>query len=245
MDRLVYERMNEQETAHWWFAGRREMIRTTIERLIPLPRKARILEAGCGTGGNLEMLKGLGDLDAFEFDSDAREIAAAKSSLEIPFGALPHDIPHPEKRYNMIALFDVLEHIEDDEATLQGLSERLEDDGRIFVTVPALPWLWSSHDERHHHFRRYTRKSLTAVAERAGLDVEHHFYFNSLLLPVAVGTRWLKALMRSDAPDDTMPATWLNKTLFRVFSSEKHLVGRLSLPLGLSVCAILKEKKAG
>lgn len=245
MDRLVYDRMNEQEATHWWFAGRREVIRKTIERLIPLPDKARILEAGCGTGGNLEMLGSLGELEAFEYDAIAREIAEHKSALDIPFGALPHDIPRPENRYDLIALFDVLEHIENDTETLSGLSTRLSEGGRIFVTVPALPWLWSGHDVRHHHFRRYTRKSLAQAAEDAGLEVENSFYFNGLLLPVAVGMRWLKALMRSAAPDDTMPSGWLNKALFRVFSAEKHLVGRLRLPLGLSVCAILKEKQAG
>jgi len=244
MDRLVYERMNEQEATHWWFAGRREVIAETIRRLIPLPDRARILEAGCGTGGNLQMLKGLGDLDAFEYDADARAVASEKSALDIPFGALPHDIPRPARRYDMIALFDVLEHIEDDTATLHSLGGRLTGDGRIFVTVPALPWLWSSHDERHHHFRRYTRRSLKQAAERAGLEVENSFYFNGLLLPVAVGMRWLKALMRSDAPDDTMPSGWLNRALYRVFSSERHLVGRMRLPLGLSVCAILKAKQA-
>lgn len=244
MDRLVYERMNAQEAVHWWFAGRRDIIRKTIERLVALPENARILEAGCGTGGNLEMLQRLGDLDAFEFDAAAREIAEQKSALEIPFGALPHDIPKPETHYDLIALFDVLEHIEDDEATLKSLGARLSGDGRLFVTVPALPWLWSSHDVRHHHFRRYTRASLRNVAERAGLEVESSFYFNGLLLPVAIAMRWLKALMRSDAPDDTVPAGWLNRVLYRVFSAERHLIGRLRLPIGLSVCAILKDPRA-
>ena len=243
MDRLVFERMNEQEATHWWFSGRREIIRKTIERLIPLPDNARILEAGCGTGGNLEMLTSMGDLDAFEFDAQAREIAEEKSSLSIPFGALPHDIPRPERRYDMIALFDVLEHIEDDTATLSGLSTRLSDGGRIFVTVPAFPWLWSSHDERHHHFRRYTRASLKEVAARAGLEVADSFYFNSLLLPLAVGVRSMKALKGSDVPDDRMPSDWVNRLLYKVFSSEKHLVGRFRAPFGLSVCAILQQKR--
>lgn len=243
MDRLVYERMNAQEAVHWWFAGRRDIIRQTIKRLIALPEEARILEAGCGTGGNLEMLKSLGDLDAFEYDAAAREIAEQKSDLSIPFGALPNDIPNAGKQYDLIALFDVLEHIEDDEATLESLGARLSDDGRIFVTVPALPWLWSSHDVRHHHFRRYTRRSLRDVADRAGLDVESTFYFNGLLLPVAIGLRWLKALTKSDTPDDTVPAAWLNRLLYRVFSAERHLIGRVPLPVGLSVCAILKAKQ--
>lgn len=241
MDRLVYERMNEQEAVHWWFTARRKIIGATIERLIKPSPEADILEAGCGTGGNLEMLMGYGTLDAFEFDSVAREIAAEKSQLEVPFGTLPDDIPFGSKTYDLIGLFDVLEHIEDDEATLAQLGKRLKSDGKILVTVPAFPWLWSQHDERHHHFRRYTRKSLKTVAENNGLKVEECFYFNSLLLPVAIGLRALKAITRSDAPDDTMPSPWLNKLLYTVFSWERNFIGRIHLPLGLSVCAVLKQ----
>lgn len=244
MERATFDRMSQNEDAHWWFAGRRDMIRTVIDRLIRLPQNARILEAGCGTGGNLEMLMRLGELDAFEYDAQAREVAAKKSALDIAYGALPDDIPNPKKRYDLIALFDVLEHIEDDRATLEGLAGRMAPDARIFVTVPALPWLWSRHDESHHHFRRYTRKSLKEVSQKAGLEVEHSFYFNGLLLPVAVGMRWLKALFRSTSADDAMPPDWLNKSLYRVFSSERHFVGRFRFPLGLSVCAILKQKQA-
>ncbi|WP_217362459.1 class I SAM-dependent methyltransferase [Ruegeria arenilitoris] len=245
MERGTYDRMSRNEDVHWWFAGRRDVIRATIDRLISLPENARILEAGCGTGGNLEMLMGLGELDAFEYDAEARAIAAEKSCLEIAYGALPNDIPNQDKKYDLIALFDVLEHIEDDRATLEGLSGYLAGDARLFVTVPALPWMWSSHDEMHHHFRRYTKNSLKEVSERAGLEVEYSFYFNSLLFPIAVGLRRFKALFHKETADDAMPSDWVNKILYRVFSTERHFVGRFHAPIGLSVCAILKRKQAG
>lgn len=108
--------------------------------------------------------------------------------------------------------------------------------------MPALPWLWSKHDERHHHFRRYTRRSLRETAAAAGLAAERCFYFNSFLLPVAVGMRAIKAALGSDSPDDTMPSAGLNRALYAVFASERHLVGRIGMPIGLSVCAILKRR---
>ncbi len=239
MDRLVYDRMNQQEAVHWWFAARRDLILTTIKRLVRLPEGADILEAGCGTGGNIEMLTSLGRLDAFEFDDAARAIASEKARFDIPHGALPHDVPFAGKSYDLIGLFDVLEHIEDDRATLASLGSRLKLGGQLLVTVPALPWLWSRHDERHHHFRRYTRISLRKAAEAAGLRVDHIFYFNTFLLPVAIGLRALKSLTRSQEPDDTLPGPFLNAALRKVFSSERHLIGRLKMPVGLSVCAVL------
>ncbi len=241
MDRGVYERMNEQEADHWWFAARRDLIRTAIDRIVDLPAEARILEAGCGTGGNLGMLAEIGSVDAFEYDEDARRIASEKSGLDVLFGALPDEIPFGQAQYDLIGLFDVLEHVEAHVESLAALGARLAPGGALLVTVPALPALWSKHDERHHHFRRYTRKSLAKAADEAGLNVQTSFYFNSLLLPVAVGMRAAKARMKSDAPDDTMPAPWLNRALYSLFSSERHLLGRAKLPLGLSLCGVMRR----
>jgi SAM-dependent methyltransferase len=241
MDRAVFERMAAQEDLHWWFAARREIIRSVIDRLVDLPDRARILEAGCGTGGNLEMLAGFGQVRAFELDAEARKVATSKSGLAVAEGALPDALPFEAERFDLIGLFDVLEHVEADEAALHALRGRLAPGGRIVLTVPAFPWLWSRHDERHHHFRRYTRPGLSRVGERAGLRVEHGFYFNTLLFPVAVAQRAFKALFRLDHADDTLPPPALNAAMRSVFAAERHLVGRLAPPVGLSLCAVLAD----
>lgn len=241
MDRDVYARMDQLEANHWWFVGRREIIRAAITKLIPLPQKPSILEAGCGTGGNLAMLSSLGDLDAFEFDDIARKRAEEKSNRSLPFGALPDRIPGDDSAYDLIGLFDVLEHVEADEASLAALGARLTPEGRLILTVPAYGWLWSKHDERHHHFRRYTKASLTEAAQAAGLKVERSFYFNSFLFPVVVAIRALKALFRRDTPDDDLPGPIINRLLSRVFRTERHLVGTIPMPFGLSLCAVLRR----
>ena len=241
MDRAVFDRMAAQEDVHWWFAARREIIRTVIERLVDLPADARLLEAGCGTGGNLEMLGTFGRVRAFELDADARRRATAKSGLAVAEGALPDALPFDAERFDLIGLFDVLEHVEADEAALAALRSRLAPGGRIVLTVPAFPWLWSRHDERHHHFRRYTRRHLAEVARRAGLRVEHGVYFNTLLFPVAVAQRALKALLRLDHADDTLPPAALNGLLRSVFAAERHAIGRAGFPVGLSLCAVLAD----
>jgi len=245
MDRDVFQRMNEIEAVHWWFAARRQIISATLGRIVKLPAGADILEAGCGTGGNLALLAALGEVDAFEYDTEARAIASEKSGLRIEAGALPDDIPFAPKTYDIIGLFDVLEHIEDDQATLASLGERLKVGGKIVVTVPAFPWLWSKHDESHHHFRRYTKASLRDAASSVGLKVEKIFYFNSFLLPVAIGLRAAKALFQRSSPDDSLPAPWLNTPMRMVFASERHLIGRISLPVGLSVCAVISKGPVG
>lgn len=243
MDRSVYDRMDQLEAEHWWFSARRSIIEAAIKRLVKLRCGASILEAGCGTGGNLAMLRSLGDLDAFEYDQEARRRAEEKSGLEIAGGALPDELPYPEKSYDLIALFDVLEHVEADSASLKALATRLTPEGRILLTVPAYQWLWSKHDVSHHHFRRYSKASLHGTAREAGLEVEHAFHFNSLLFPLAISVRALKYAIGSKTPDDDMPGPMVNALLKRVFGAERSFVGRVSMPFGLSLCAVLKPKR--
>lgn len=243
MERTVYDRMNELEATHWWFVARRQVIAALVRKHLTQRPTARILEAGCGSGGNLGMLAQFGNVDAFEYDDLARQQASRKSGLDIRFGALPQDLPFDDRRYDLIGLFDVLEHVEPDAASLAALGERLADGGKILLTVPAFPALWSKHDERHHHFRRYTRASLAKVAAEAGLQISYSSYFNFFLFPVAVAARAVKRLTGSDVPDDTLPQPLVNGMLTRIFGVERHLVGKMRLPFGLSLAAVLEKAR--
>ncbi|NIP88834.1 MAG: class I SAM-dependent methyltransferase, partial [Gammaproteobacteria bacterium] len=113
MDRNVYLRMSEQDRAHWWFVARRKILADQISTLGLAP-DARILEAGCGPGGNLEMLSKFGDLTAFELDDEARQVASARSGIQVEPGALPDQIAYPTESFDLVAAFDVVEHIERD-----------------------------------------------------------------------------------------------------------------------------------
>lgn len=241
MDRAAYSSMSAQETDHWWFVARRAIIAHLIEKHVPLGEGAAILEAGCGTGGNLAMLASYGALDAFEYDADARAMAAGRGIGSIDAGALPGQIGFGEKAYDLIALLDVLEHIDDDTASLQSLGGRLRADGRMLVTVPAVPWLWSDHDTLHHHKRRYTRDGLGEVAVQAGLKVQAIGYFNSLLFPLAVMQRVAHQLTKSKAALDVRPSAPVNALLQTVFAAERHIVDHIRFPIGLSLYAVLSR----
>lgn len=241
MDQAVYVRMANDEDSHWWFAGRREIIKCLIERACDLPDQPRILEAGCGTGGNLELLKHYGKVDAFELDEGARQIAEAKSGLPIMPGSLPDDVEIQSGSYDLIALFDVLEHVEYDCDSLKTLGQGLRENGKMLITVPAMQWLWSAHDEHHHHFRRYSKGSLTATVRRAGLEIETAGYFNTLLFPAAVAERFAKKLMGSTNASDEKPNRFLNSIFGTVFGFERHLAGRIPMPVGLSAFAVVRR----
>jgi SAM-dependent methyltransferase len=239
MERNVYQRLDQLEGQHWWFSARRKILKSVIQKFAPDRKQLRVMEAGCGTGGNLQMLSEFGRLDAFEMDSEARDIAKAKLPIDIKDGMLPNNIPFDKKSFDVVVAFDVLEHVEQDVESLTSLGEQLAPGGCLIMSVPALPWLWSKHDETHHHFRRYTRKSLNDTLVKAGLQPLRISYFNTLLFPAIAGLRLLrKAFGVTETADDQMPSPKTNALLKKIFGFESNLIGRINMPIGVSLFAV-------
>ena len=180
MDRIVYDRMAAHDSTHWWYRARREILADYLTREANLPRDARILEIGCGTGHNLPMLARFGNVEAIEIDPVARGIASERLGKPVSAAPLP-ELPGIERgAYDLIAVLDVVEHIEDDVAALRAMRDCLKPGGRILITVPAHQWLWSAHDVVNHHHRRYSKTSLGRAITSAGLRHNGLRYFNSL-----------------------------------------------------------------
>lgn len=239
MERAVFERMAEQDERHWWYVARRRILADLIAREVPLPADARILEIGCGTGHNFPVLRRFGRLDAIEVDAEARALASRRLGHAVGDAPLPGLPGIPDRTYHLVALLDVLEHVEEDRASLAAIAGKLAPGGRILVTVPAYQWMWSAHDEAHHHKRRYSKKGLSAVAAAAGLEPRLLTHFNTLLFPAAAAARLAGKAMGKASSDDEMPAAPVNGVLQAVFGLERHLVGRVPLPFGVSLVAVL------
>ncbi|MFN3943658.1 MAG: class I SAM-dependent methyltransferase [Allosphingosinicella sp.] len=239
MERAVYDRMAEHDQVHWWYVARRRILADLIAREVKLPPDARLLEIGCGTGHNFEMLRRFGRLDAIEVDGKARAFASSRLGHAVESAPLPGLPGIPDRTYHLVALLDVLEHIDEDVASLKSIADKLAPGGRILLTVPANEWMWSAHDVVHHHKRRYSKASLRRTVEAAGLKAELLTPFNSLLFPLAAALRIVgKARGKTDS-DDKMPGAALNGAFTRIFGLERHLVGRVPLPFGVSLVAIL------
>lgn len=197
-----------------------------------------ILEAGCGTGGNLAMLSKLGRVKAFEHDYDALKMAREKGKYHLQQGTLPDGELNYTEPFDLVVAFDVIEHVEKDTESLKRLRSLLKSDGKIVITVPAFPFLWSRHDETHHHFRRYTRANLACVLKEAGFEVEYLSYFNSLLFPIIAGVRLAKKFLGFHGSDDGLTPSGANAVLQKVFSTERHWIGKVSVPFGVSLIAV-------
>jgi SAM-dependent methyltransferase len=239
MDRAVYDRMAEIDRDHWWFVGRRRIVTALLARWSPKRRPLKILEVGCGTGSNIAMLQQFGTVDAIEPDDHARAFASRRTGLAVKGGYLPHGVALADGYYDLIVLLDVLEHIPDDLEALTALHGKLAPGGRMILTVPAAPWMWSAHDLAHHHQRRYTARTLADVLEKAGFRLVHRSHFNSLLFPLIAGVRAMGKLRgREGGDDDRLPSAPLNRLLGGLFGAERHLVTRASLPFGVSLAAV-------
>ena len=239
MDRIVFDRMAALDQTHWWYVARRAILADLIARRIQPPKDAHILEIGCGTGHNFPVLSRFGVVDALEVDDAARAIASERLGRPVASAPLPELPGIADASYDLIALLDVLEHIEEDLAALSSIRAKLRPGGRILLTVPANEWMWSAHDSVHHHYRRYNRATLGKVAAAAGLRVDMMSHFNSLLFPLAAAARIAGKLTGRQEADDAQPPAPLNALFKGVFGLERHLVGRVPLPAGVSLVAVL------
>ena len=242
MNPTAYLKMAETESRHWWFAGRRAILSRMIKNL-NLPQNSKILEVGCGTGGNLHMLAEYGEVSALEMDANARAIASEKTSnlYDIRAGYCPDEIPFHDQRFDLICIFDVLEHIDQDTETLIALKQLLNKNGRVLLTVPAYQWLYRTYDQFLHHKRRYYVKDLCRKFVTAGLRPLKLSHFNTILFPLATIARLKDKLLSSSSATGTgTPPASINKIFKTLFSAERFLLERFNLPFGISLLCVLK-----
>lgn len=240
MERDIYLVMAKTADRHWWYVSRRAIVRTVLTRL-NLPKATKILEVGCGPGGELAMLSEFGTIAALEPSDLALEIARSRGFADIRKGSLPHEVPFEDGSIDVAVCVDVIEHIEDDLAGLRAINRVLRPHGWFLMTVPAFPFLFDHHDAARHHFRRYRRAPLRALLRTAGFEPVFVGYLNFFLFPMIVLKRLFDKIGKGSKNYDELPAPWANRLLASVFGSERHLIQRIPLPFGVSLIALARS----
>ena len=247
MQEVMYDLHFAHERTHWWYTARRDIVlsllRPELQRK-PRLHDTRLLDIGCGGGGMLEWLRTFGDAVGVDPSSAAVDHARAATGLDVRQGALPHEMPFRQgERFDVVTMLDVLEHIDDDAASLAAVRELLRPDGLFIITVPAFRFLWSGHDVVNEHRRRYTRHELRRRLEQAGFRIGRLSYCNtSLFLPIAA-VRLLRRLggEGEPRPDVGRVAEPLNTMLHHLFAAERHALRVMSLPFGVSLIATARR----
>ena len=177
------------EDRHFWFTARNDVIVSTLQRTLAPPRGTRALDVGCGTGFVMAALEKAG-LEAAGIDMHRSALLRARARVGGPlFASIATTLPFfPD--FDIVTLFDVIEHVDDDVAVLGQARGALVPHGHVVVTVPAGPNLWTTYDQVIGHKRRYTRATLVAALEKAQFDVRYVRYFNAALFLAGVVRRF-------------------------------------------------------
>jgi SAM-dependent methyltransferase len=241
-----YEQVREIERNHWWFVGRRRILLAVLERLDV--RAESILDVGCGSGANLDLLGERyheGILHGIDIERESLRHCAGDRSIRVSQADLMH-LPFRPGSFDLVCALDAIEHVPDDETALRELHRVCRSGGTLLATVPAFGFLWGNVDRVGHHFRRYTRRELTGVIERSGFAVRFVRYFNTALFPAIAAVRLAARLVPPrDAVDgepvrtdfDIVKSGPLNAVLARLFGAEASLLG-WSPPFGVSLVCV-------
>jgi SAM-dependent methyltransferase len=253
MDARELHAMLDHDEHHWWYRGRRRIVRAELDRL-PLRAggdrvRVRVLDAGCGSGRTLDELRDYGDATGIDLSEDGVAAARARGHADVCCGRL-ETLPWPDASFDLVTCLDVIEHTPDDRATLRELRRVTAPGGYLVVTVPAYGWLWSNHDVVNQHHRRYGRRTLRAAAIEAGWQLERITAFNGLLLAPAAAVRLAQRLRPRDIEqhesDLQVGPAWLNGALELPLRAEAAWLGRgRTLPAGLSLLALLRNGPVG
>jgi len=247
MDRPEYESMYELEDIHWWFVGRRNLALTLIEQWITFPPNARILDVGCGTGGNLEALAKYGEGHGLDINPIAVDFARKRPLPQLTQSS-GMSLPYPDNSFDLVTIFDVLYHqwIVNDDTAIEEIYRVLRPGGWLLLTDSALPILWSSHDQVYYARQRYTLGVMGEKLRRIGFNLKVSSYANMLLLPIFLLVRLTMDILPAAGDIDRQGIfpTWLNWILTRVRTLEAYWLrqGR-SLPVGSSLVCLAQKPK--
>jgi 2-polyprenyl-3-methyl-5-hydroxy-6-metoxy-1,4-benzoquinol methylase len=230
---LQYRKLYEE---HWWFRAREELILAVIQREQPPGGWKSILDVGCGDGLFFSALQKFGDVEGVE---PSAQVVSPDNPFRrrIYIGTFDRGF-QPGKKYGLILMLDVLEHMDDPVGVIRHALSLLERDGALLITVPAFPALWTSHDVLNHHRVRYTRPAFTRVAADAGLKIVVARYFFFWLFAAKLAARVKESIFGARPQIPRVPSAPINALLGWICRAEERVLGASTIPLGGSLLVV-------
>ena len=235
MRKDVYKRHIDNFDKHWWFESRRNIIEKTLNKNIK--KKVTILDYGSGSGVNIGMLSKFGKVNIFEPHKQTA-IYLKKKYLGKKYQILKKI---SDRKYDLIVLADVLEHIKNDKKKIKELSGKLKKNGKILITVPAYKILFTKKDIILGHYRRYTINEIKDIFKE--FKIKKLSYFNFFLfLPISISLIFYK-ILKSDFIDsvEKKPNSVINFLLFSIFNFESKIINIFNFPFGISILGVFEK----
>ncbi len=245
MELEEYCKMYELEDCHWWFLGKRRIVRKMLAKYVRLSPHDLILDVGCGTGGMMTVLQQFGDAFGLDISSTGLEFAC-KRGFNTLTQASVLSLPFADNTFALVTSFDVLYHeaVGDDLLALKEFYRVCRPGGYLLITDSALPILQSQHDRAYHAIRRYTRRSLGRKVAQAGFHILKLSYTSSFLFPFILAVRlWKRYVYSNGTPSSDLWALppVFNSALYAIYGLEASLLPHFNLPLGSSVLCVARK----
>lgn len=244
MDIKEYASLADREQTYFWHVGRREILRDALLRNLDKTQNNKILDVGCGTGGDMLLLHEFGEVVGLDFVDEAFKFAKNKGFVELVLADVV-DLPFSDSSFNIVVALDVMEHIKEDQKAFREVYRVLKPGGVFVCTVPSYKWLWSQHDEVLHHKRRYGKKELLQKLAINRFIIKKATHFVMLGLPINFVRKLRDKLTRTanDVPQiyDVLFPPLINDLLLFLLRCEKQLMRIFPLPFGTSIMVVAKK----
>lgn len=244
MNAAEYANLDRVEQEHWYYAGKRELVRRWLARVRPPQPQERLLDCGAGTGRFALEMQAHCRVLVLDDHEEALQMLRQRFQPEQVLSLSGDHVPLPEESLEYVTALDVLEHVPDDAAVVREFRRLLKDGGIAVVTVPAGMALWSDWDVALHHFRRYDRRQLRRLFSPAEWEIVHDNYTNVAAYPaVWLVRKWRKWFSRGASAarmEDALPPRWLNRMLRGAFVA----LGcwRVPFPFGVSLLLVARKR---
>ncbi len=231
MEVTEIEKMSDIEDNHWWFCGKRDLVKKHIGN-----KSGLLLDIGCGTGANLKAFSQSANSVGVEFSKDALKLCRNRVDNHL-VRCSAEKLPFKNSIFNSITILDVLEHLDKDVDSMKEIRRVLKISGKAIISVPAHMFLWDEHDVLLHHKRRYSMKELECKLKKTGFYIKKISYWNFLLFPLVAVYKFL-----NNGTDTKKTNMYLNALLYSVLSIDNFLIKRMYLPIGVSIFCVAEKQ---
>ena len=243
MDRLL-EATARAERDHFWFHGFRRFVTPLLQQAAEGHATPDILDCGCGTGNNLQLLRKYGHAVGIDLTFSGLKYATSRGDRLVAQASVT-DLPFPDAAFDIVTSFDVVYALPDaaEKAAVSEMFRVLRAGGHLVLNVAALESLRGNHSVLGGEVRRYSRSRLRWALERGGFEIRRLTYTNASILPLVAGTRGLQRIRghQESSAEITVPSAPINTVLTGVLAAESVALRYMDMPLGSSVLCLARK----